>query len=105
MVFGHADAVVHGGRLIHFIVEFHFLDNAFHQRARVGLIVDGKVCIIANALGLHSQNARKDGVESTHIDVTSLIFAHKLADTMFHLVGSLISKGERKNVPGQNAVF
>ena len=48
-----------GGRLVDLLVESHLLDDGLDERARVALVVDGKVVGETYVLSLGSENARE----------------------------------------------
>lgn len=59
VVLSHRNATVDGGRLVDLLVESHLLDDGLDERARVALVVDGKVVGEAYVLSLGSENARE----------------------------------------------
>ena len=57
MVLGHRDAVVNRGRFVYLVVKFQFLDNAFHERAGIRLIVDSEVAGISQLFCFDAQDS------------------------------------------------
>ena len=61
-----------GPGLVQVLVEPHVLDDGLDERARVALIVDGKVVGETYVLSLGSENARENAVESS-LDLMNLL--------------------------------
>ena len=75
-VLGHGDAVVEGGGFIHLVIESHLLDDGLEEGARVGLIVDGEVRLVAYIGSLGTEDMGEDGMEGAHTQVGGLLLAH-----------------------------
>ena len=105
VVLSHRNAAVDGGRLVDLLVESHLLDDGLDERARVALIVDGKVVGETYVLSLGSENARENAVESSHIEMLRQFLSHEFADAFFHLSCSLVGKGERHDAPGFHSLL
>ena len=99
MVFRHAYAVGYGGCLILLVVKPHLLDNGFHERARIALVVDGKVAAVANLVCLTAQDVGEHRVECSHIEPACLVQPHDFAYAVLHLGCSLVGKGQCQDVP------
>ena len=56
-------------------------------------------------LGFLSQHTGKDGVKGSHIQITGILHTHQLSDTVFHLPGSLIGKGQSQYLPGLDTLL
>ena len=98
-VFQSGDAVMDVGRLIGFVVQFKFLNDAFYQRACIRFVVDGEIGLVAESHAFPSQDVRKDAVERSHVQIACLFHAYQRSDALFHLVGSLIGECEGKDIP------
>ena len=98
MVLGIADTALDAARLVGLVVELHFLDNALDQALGVRSIVNGKVGREADGLRLGAENTREDGMESTHPQIACPL-SYLTADTLLHLSGGLVRKGQRQDVP------
>ena len=105
VVLSYRDAAVDGGRLVDLLVESHLLDDGLDERARVALVVDGKVVGETYVLSLGSENARENAVESSHIEMLRQFLSHEFADAFFHLSCSLVGKGERHDAPGFHSLL
>ena len=99
VVLGHRDAVCYAVRLVNLVVELHLTDDALHQRACIGLVVDGEVGIEANALSFNSQDAGKHAVECTHLQAYGPVLPYQPSYAFLHLAGSFVGEGQRQDVP------
>ena len=104
VVLRHRNLGMNGSRLILLIIQPHLLHYRLDQRARITFIINGKVVVEADMLGLRSQDSGEDAVESTHIEMLCEIISHQFSDTFLHLSSSLVGKGERHDTPGFHAL-
>lgn len=66
MILGIRDTRLHHPRLVHFLIQPHFLDNGTYQAFTVRRIVNGKLRSEADMPGLDMQNAQEHGVKGSH---------------------------------------
>ena len=76
------------------------MDDGLHQRAGVGLVVDGEARLVADGLGLAAQDAGEDAVEGSHLQVAGALLAHEAGNALLHLAGRLVGEGQGEDVPG-----
>ena len=104
VVLRHRNLGMNGSRLILLIIQPHLLHYRLDQRARVTFVINGKVVVEADMLGLRSQDSGEDAVEGTHIEMLGEIISHQFSDTFLHLPSRLVGKGERHDAPGFHAL-
>ena len=104
VVLRHRNLGMNGSRLILLIIQPHLLHYRLDQRARVTFVINGKVVVEADMLGLRSQYSGEDAMESTHIEMLGEIISHQFSDTFLHLPSRLVGKGERHDAPGFHAL-
>ena len=72
MILGIRDTRLHHPRLVHFLIQPHFLDNGTYQAFTVCRIVNGKLRSEADIPGLDMQNAQEHGVKGSHPQMRAL---------------------------------
>ena len=105
VVLRHRNLGVYGSRLVNFLIQPLLLHYRLEQRAGVGFIINGKITVEADMLRLGTQDARKDAVEGTHIEMLHQVVAHQFSYTLLHLPSRLVGKGERHNAPRLHALL
>ena len=76
-----------------FVVEVQFVDNGLHHAFGVVCIVDGKVAVIPQVMGLAAQDAGKNAMEGADIQIAGFVIAQDLLDPCLHLLSRLIGEG------------
>ena len=104
LILGITDTTLYHPRFVYLVVQIHLLDDSLQQILRIRSIVNGKIGSKSQNLGLRTQNACKDGMESPHPQVTGTLHTHLAGDTFLHLPGSFIRKGQCQNGPRLEAV-
>ena len=104
-VFGIGDATLHSTGFIDLFVEVHFTDDKLDKAEAVGSIVDGKVGVVIQTMPFDAKNAGKNAVEGAHPEFIGLLGRDKGGNTIAHLTGSLVGKGQGQNVPWLHALF
>ena len=87
------DAVQYHVSLIYFVIKARLLDNFLDERFRVVGIVDGKIALVADAVGFRAQDTGKYRVKGAHPQITGFV-AYHVFNTVAHLLGGLVSKGK-----------
>ena len=105
VVLGHRDAISHTIGLIRLVVKLHLFDDAFHQRPGISLIVNSKIRIKADSFRFSPQNAGKNRMKRTHLQIYSPLLPYQSANTFFHLTCRLIGKSQCQNVPRGHALL
>ena len=96
---------VHGSRLVGFLVQPLLLHYRLDERTGVGFIIDGKIAVESDMLRLGTQDAGEDAVEGAHVEMLSQVVAHQFSDTLLHLAGRLVGKGECHDAPGLHTLL
>ena len=105
VVLRHRNLGVYGSRLVNFLIQSLLLHYRLEQRAGVGFIINGKITVEADMLRLGTQDARKDAVEGTHIEMLRQVVAHQFSYSLLHLPSRLVGKGKRHNAPRLHALL
>ena len=92
------DLRLHAVGLVDFVVELHLLDDGLDQGAGVGLVVDGKVGAKTQTTRFAPEYAAEERVEGAHPESSGGCRANNLLDTLLHLGGCLLGKGQRDDV-------
>ena len=95
---------MHAVGLIDLVIELHLLDDGLDQGAGVGLVVDGKVGAKTQTTRFASQYAAEERVEGAHPESSGGCRTNNLLDTLLHLGGCLLGKGQCNNVLGTISV-
>ncbi len=103
-ILGIGNARSHGGELVDFLIELHFLDDGFEQAFGIGRVVDAEIGRVAESGGFHTQNAQEQRVESAHPQARGRTGIHQFGHTFFHFTRCLVGKGQGQNVPGSHAL-
>ena len=97
MILGIRDTRLHHPRLVHFLIQPHFLDNGTYQAFTVRRIVNGKLRSEADIPGLDMQNAQEHGVKGSHPQMARPLRPHLTGYTLLHFARRLVGKGHRHN--------
>ena len=81
-----------------FVVEAAFLKGLFDHRRALGFAVNGKVFAVAEALGVHAQNAHAHAVDGA--DPHTLRAVDHRREALAHLVCRLVGEGDGENGGG-----
>ena len=82
MILGIRDTRLHHPRLVHFLIQPHFLDNGTYQAFTVRRIVNGKLRSEADMPGLDMQNAQEYGVKGSHPQMARPLRPHLTGYTL-----------------------
>ena len=91
--------------LVLLVWKVQFADNGLYQILAVVGFVDRERVGEADLPGVLPQDARKHRVERTHSDIAAAVVGDHLRDTLAHLLGGLVRKGQGQNVPGLHALL
>ena len=105
MILGIRDTRLHHPRLVHFLIQPHFLDNGTYQAFTVCRIVNGKLRSEADIPGLDMQNAQEHGVKGSHPQMARPLRPHLTGYTLLHFARRLVGKGQCQNVPRLVAIL
>ena len=105
MILGIRDTRLHHPRLVHFLIQPHFLDNGTYQAFTVCRIVNGKLRSEADMPGLDMQNAQEHGVKGSHPQMARPLRPYLTGYTLLHFARRLVGKGQCQNVPRLVAIL
>ena len=94
IVLGRGYARKHLSRPVCLVIQLKFSDTGLYSIPGIGCIVDGECLRKSEKSGIVPQYAGKYGMESTHPQAAGLVPADYGRDTLLHLPGRLVGKGQ-----------